>query len=312
MAGPITYRLILLALLPVVGVLIYMEGQKYDPALIDFQSAGYQADPMVSFFPDEMAGYVRRGPVRSYTKENLHEYVNGHAEYFISAGFRQLAAGEYSERGTEASGPELVVDIYDMGKSIQALGIVADESGGRSETLGTGATGFRSGQGVSFVKGQYYVRMAAYSKKVPLEHVTGQIDSRIGADADPFPEFARLPALGEVVQTRFIREGYRGLDFVNNIIEREYRVEGKTLQVFIFPGSKDEVRRLSEAFMNYFRQSKINYKKIQKKDQRIYEVHDPYEGDWILLPLDDSLSGIFGYYNDKIIDALIGKQIAIK
>ncbi|UCD34362.1 MAG: hypothetical protein JSU90_08675 [Nitrospiraceae bacterium] len=305
MPGSITYRLILLALLPVFGVLMYMEGQKYDPALIRFQSAGYEGDPLASFFPDEMAGFVRHGQVRTYTTENLYEYVNGHAEYFISAGFRQLAVGEYGERGAEGSGPAAVVDIYDMGKSIQAFGIVADESGGRVETLGTGATGFRSGQGISFVKGQYYVRIAAYNEKVPLDLVVGEIDGRIGAGDDPFPEFARLPALGEVIKTRFIREGYRGLDFVNNIIEREYRVEGKMLQVFLFPGGKDEGKRLSDAFLDYFRRSDIEYEEIRKKGHRIYEVHDPYEGDWILIPLTDSLSGLFGHYDDNIIDALL-------
>ena len=82
-------------------------------------------------------------------------------------------------------------------------------------------------QGISFVKGQYYVRIAAYNENVSLDLFTQYIDDRISAGSDPFPEFARLPDIGEVVQTRFVREAYRGLDFVNNVIEREYIVGGE-------------------------------------------------------------------------------------
>ena len=76
-----------------------MEGQTYDPALIQFQSSLSQTDPALSFFPDKITEFSRIGQIRTFTKENLYEYVNGHAEYFISAGFSRLSVGEYSEAG---------------------------------------------------------------------------------------------------------------------------------------------------------------------------------------------------------------------
>lgn len=299
------YRLILVGLLPVITLLIYVEGQKYDPALIQFQSVAPQSDLIASFFPGEITGFSRIGQISTYIKENLYEYVNGHAEYFISAGFERLAVGEYRKAGAEKDEPDAVVDIYDMGKSIQAFGILSDESGGRTESLQTGATGFRTQQGISFVKGQYYVRIAAYHENVSLDVFAEHIDRQIGSGADPFPEFAPLPDIGDVLQTRFIREAYRGLDFINNVIEREYMVDGEKLQMFIVTGTEDDIRKLVRSFTDFFRQSEIQYDTIQKTGRIIYEVKDPYEGDWILIPLPDSLFGIYGYYNDGIIDALL-------
>lgn len=300
-----SYRLILAGMLPVIALLVYMEGQTYDPALIQFQSSLSQTDPALSFFPDRITEFGRIGQIRTFTKENLYEYVNGHAEYFISAGFSRLTVGEYGGAGTERGGPDAVVDIYDMEKSIQAFGILSDQSGGSTHTLQSGATGFRTQQSISFVKGQYYVRIAAYNENVSLDVFAQRIDDRISAGSDPFPEFSRLPDIGEVVQTRFVREAYRGLDFVNNVIEREYIVGGKKLQLFLVTGEEGDIKKLMRSFTDFFDQSEIAYDTIDRMGGTIYEVKDPFEGDWVLIPLSDSLFGIYSHYNDEIIDALL-------
>src|SRR3990172_10381103 len=118
-------RLLLLALLLVIALIIYFTGQHYDPALIQFDQSGQGQG--VSVLPDEVNGLKKTGQIRQFTKENLYEYVNGHAEYFISAGFAGLLVGEYASSGTDASRPDIQTEIYDMGRSIQAFGILMDE-----------------------------------------------------------------------------------------------------------------------------------------------------------------------------------------
>jgi hypothetical protein len=299
-----TFRVLLVGLLPLVVLLIYFEGQQYDPALIKFQAAQSGRDRMPSFFPREIAGFNQFGQVHLYTRENLYEYVNGHAEYFISAGFIGLTVGEYRAAGSEGSEPDVVVDIYDMGKSIQAFGVLSDESSGSMTELQGELMGYRTPLGLSFVKGQYYIRISAYNENVSLNTFTESIASTIGAESDPFPEFARLPDIGDIVATRFIKEAYRGLGFVNNVIEREYRVNGKTVSIFVVTGEKKEIKNLVGSFTDFFRQSDIQYSITEQQDKKVFKVKDPFEGDWVLISLPDALFGVYGSFDDKIISVI--------
>ena len=307
MVSSLAYRVLLIGLLPAVAFLIYYEGQNYDPALIRFQISSTAENRMPDFFPDEIAGYRQTGPLRSYTKDNLYEYVNGHAEYFISSGFAGLTVGEYGTAEKSEAGPDVVVDVYDMEKSIQAFGILSDESGGSLTDLQDGLTGFRTPQGVSFVKGQYYIRVASFNDDASLNTFTERISSAVGSGQDPFPEFSRLPVLGDVVATRFIKEDYRGLDFVENVIEREYIKDGNSVQVFIVTGEKKETGSLAEKFIDYFNQSDIQYSMDEQKGGKVYRIEDPYEGDWVLISSSDTLSGIFGSFDEEMINTLLAE-----
>ena len=305
MEFPNAYRVLLIGLLPAVAILIYYEGQHYNPALIRFQLSPSAENNTPDFFPDEIEGYRQTGPLRTYTKDNLYEYVNGHAEYFISSGFAGLTVGEYGEAGKSRTEPDVVVDVYNMGKSIQAFGILSDESGGSLTDLQYGLTGFRTPQGVSFVRGQYYIRISSFNDDVSLNSFTERISSAVGSRQDPFPEFSPLPDLGDVVATRFIKEDYRGLDFVENVIEREYIKDGNSVHVFIVTGEKKETGSIAGKFVNYFNQSDIQYSMDKQKGKKVYRIEDPYEGDWVLISSSDTLSGIFGSFDEEIINTLL-------
>ncbi len=302
-----TYRLFLIGLLPAVAYLIYFEGQKYDPALIRFPSSPAVRNKLTALFPPEVGNYIQIGPVRSYTKENLYEYVNGHAEYFISAGFTGLAVGEYGTAGSDITKPDVVVDIYDMGRSIHAFGILSDESGGNLSDLQDELTGYRTPMGISFAKGKYYVKISVYNEKVSQETFVHSIAGVIGPEADLFAEFSQLPDIGDVVATRFIKEAYRGLDFVNNVMEREYIADGNTVLVSVFMGAKKDTKSLTRSFIDYFDQSDIPYSATENEDIKIFRIKDPYEGDWVLISSPDALFGIYGVYDDSMINALLNK-----
>ena len=303
MAFSNVYRIMLLGLLPVVALLIYVKGQDYDPALINFSPSQSGIDSLTGFFPDKIETLSRSGQIRTYTRENLYEYVNGHAEYFISSGFVKLAVGEYSLISKDD--PDIVIDLYDMGKSIQAFGILSDESGGNITDIHSGLTGFKTPQGLGFIKGQYYIKISSFSNTASPEDFIESLDSRISVGSDPFPEFANLPDIGEIVKTRFIKEAYRGLDFINNVIEREYMVNEETVQIFLITKDSAEIKKEVNSFITYFNDSDIKFTESQENGKTVYKVSDPYEGDWVLISSTDTIYGIFGSYNDMIINSLI-------
>jgi hypothetical protein len=302
MAVSLTARIFLIVLLPVIAVLLYREGQHFEPALISFQQSSSAGEIGRISFPGEVAGYRLVSPVRSFGKDNLYEYVNGHAEYFLSAGFTSLSVGEYAKGAGDDAAPDMVVDIYDMGKGIQALGVLSDESGGQYSEMQGGILGFSTPQGMSIVKGRYYVRMAAYDQGVPADRFAEAIGAVLEGGADPFSEFSRLPDIGEVVSTRYIKEAYRGLDFVFNIIEREYRTADGTVQIFAYSGQ--DRAGLIQSFREYFRESGVSANESGAGDWRIFRVADPYEGDWVLISVPDAVFGVFGDFDESVIRLL--------
>jgi hypothetical protein len=297
------YRFLLLALLPVLALLVYLEGQRYDPALINFKTSEVTPGMVESFFPVQIAGFSKAGPVRIFTKENLYEHINGHAEYFITSGFESLLVGEYVKTGSEPDQPDAVVEIYDMAKGIQAFGVLVDEAGENPAAARVGTMGFKTPQGLSFYTGKYYVKINAFHDNVPVDRFAESIAKKAGLQSgtDSFPLFSRFPELGEVKTTRFIKEAYRGLGFLQNVVEREYSFKGNTVQVFLVSGDEKDIQKLTSSFLEFFRQTEINFVILEKNGRRFYKVMDPYEGDWFLLPLNDVIFGIYGTDDDTIL-----------
>ena len=56
-----TYRVLLIGILPLVAVLLYLEGQRYDPALIQFKSLQSDTSTKAGFFPPEIDGFTLSG-----------------------------------------------------------------------------------------------------------------------------------------------------------------------------------------------------------------------------------------------------------
>ena len=304
-------RSLLLAFIPVIAFLIYFEGQKYDPALIRFTASDFSAGAESTLFPQSIGEFRRQGPVRIYSKENLYEYVNGHAEYFLSAGFVRLVVGEYMRSGTEPSQPDIVVDIYDMGKEIQAFGVLSDEIGEYASTVRIGMMGAKTDQGISFISGKYYVKITSFQGAVPLDTFAQQIDRLIGSSSGEITMFSRLPDLEEVVTTRYIKEAYRGIDFANNVIEREYRIQEKTIQVSLMTGTDTKIKELVASYLAFFRESDTPYEQTSRDGKDLYKIMDPYEGDWYLIPFSDSLFGIYGAADEEVLKQFLSSMSAL-
>ncbi len=295
-------RILLLLLLPVIAIVIYLEGQKYNPALIDFKSS--QTYKKLSFFPPSMEGYNQVGQMRTYTKENLYEYINGHAEYFIGAGFVGLYVGEYIKTGNEQLQPDASIELYDMGKSLHAFGVLVDEAGENTPEINKDMMGIKTSRGISFFAGQYYIKINKYNDEVPVEKFASNIEDKI-INTDTFKLFARFPEIGKTIKTRFIKDSYRGLDFLHNIIEREYMVDDENIQVFLIEGEEKEIDKVTSLFLDYFQKSEIKFDKLKENGKNFYKIMDTYEGDWYLLPLSDMLFGIYGSNKNDIVKHFI-------
>jgi len=316
---PLKYRLLLIGLLPLIAGVLYFRGQKYDPALIDFKTTMQQEVPAPAAFPQvlqeshpvlvaqDIAGFRKMSEARRYTKENLYEHVDGHAEYFISAGFQGLTVTEYIASGSMVTQAEIQAEVYDMGKSIQAFGVLADESGENPPPVSVGTMGYKTSDGVNFIKGRYYVKISAFRPNTPVIKFAKGFADTLPAGQDSFEVFSRFPDLGKVENTRFVKEGYRGLDFLHNVIEREYSTGSGRIKVALMSVTEPEMRSLMSSFLDYFGKSGMRYDIIERSGREVYRVIDKYEGNWFLIRSRDAIFGVFGTDDEEILKYFMEK-----
>jgi len=310
--GQLLLRLGLIGVLPLIALTLYVKGQKYDPALLDFTKAGRQetsdaaaliqtvtesASPSVSDF----AGFRRVGQELRYTKDNLYEHVDGHAEYFISAGFEGLAVAEYAPAGSGTLKTEIQTEVYNMGKDIQAFGVLVDESGDNAPAVSIGTMGFRNTGGINFIKGHYYVKITASDPKLPLMTFAKAFADKLPAATGSFAAFERLPRIGITGKTRFIKEGYRGLDFFHNVLEREYTIDGRKIILALLAGSRQEITQTVPAFLEYVQKSGMPIEQSEHADKTIYKVKDKYEGSWFLIASPKAVFAVFGTDDNAVL-----------
>jgi hypothetical protein len=317
---PLKYRILLIGLLPLIAGILYFRGQKYDPALIDFKTTVRQEVPGPAASPQaiqesqplpiaqDIAGFRKLGEARRYTKENLYEHVDGHAEYFISAGFQGLTVTEYIAAGSKAAQAEIQAEVFDMGKSIQAFGVLADESGENPPPVSVGTMGYKTSGGVNYIKGRYYVKISAFSPKTPVIKFAKGFADTLSAGRDSFQVFSKFPDIGKVENTRFAKEGYRGLDFLHNVIEREYSTGSGKIKVALMAGSEHEVRSLLSSFLDYFGKSGMRYEKTERGGTEVYKVMDKYEGNWFLIRSRDAVFGVFGTDDEEILKSFMKEK----
>ncbi|MCG6553336.1 MAG: hypothetical protein L7F77_13505 [Candidatus Magnetominusculus sp. LBB02] len=289
---------LLLALLPIVAAAIYISGQRYDPAAAMFSFQKGSADSIQ--LPGDVEGYKKIGSPRLFTKDNLYEYNDGHAEYFISKGFAGLNVYDYAKTGTQA---EALVEIYDMGKPIQAFAVLTDEAPKDAQAAAVGAMGYSLSRGMMFFTGRYYVKIIPFNDAVPAGKIASAVEKAIGARAEPFTLFERFPKFGKVVATQFIKENYRGMDFVHDAVEREYDLDGAQVFIVLIPQPKTSL----EAYLNFFKTTNTKYTVTNHGAREIYNIDDKYEGQWSLIPMEDTLMGVFFIgkaADDKIMELI--------
>lgn len=287
-----------------------MNGQNYDPGLLNFQTDTPSKSLVTSYLPQKNDTYQRVGQIRQFTRENLYEYINGHAEYFLALGFVKLAVADYSSESSEQNNSDFVVDIYDMGKSKNAFGIIMDESGENATPVEVGFRGFLTQKTLNFIKGQYYIKISAFKENAPLVKFAGEIEKKFGDLQNSLPQFEKFPRDGRRVNTdKFIKENYHGLSFVNNVYEQKYEIDGERFTAFLIEGNNDEIKKLLNQYTDFFKKDNIESQVLQYKEQNYYKVLDPFEGDWFLIPLNKDLFGIYGSLNDKTLKEFLNSLI---
>lgn len=104
--------------------------------------------------------WQQQGEARSFTSENLFEYMNGNAEGYIIYAFQKMN-GVTCKQGDDT----IIFDISEMADPDSAYGIFTANRDPKREDLKIGMAGQIQPRRATFVKGNYYVEIAAEPEK---------------------------------------------------------------------------------------------------------------------------------------------------
>ncbi|MBF0633854.1 MAG: hypothetical protein HQK85_04270 [Nitrospinae bacterium] len=301
-----TTRLGLYLLLPLFALAVYIDGQRYDPSAMDFK--GQQTSALTGFLPANLEGLSRDGQPRVFSKDNLFELVNGHAEFFIAAGFKQSAVAGYRAAGDEAGMPVINIDVYDMGVSENAFGVMAEE-GAQAEAFDVGFMGVKTGESVMFIKGPYYVKVTAFGNGVEkLSAYAYAVDKAMTGVVSTLPQFDRLPDKGSTGRN-YVRKDYLGMDFFAGVFEKKYNRGGEEFSAFVMT-PKGGAEALVNKALAFYRQSGAKTEAVGLGNMKGWDIADKYEGSMTLVVSGADVIGVKGLTDGNARMAFLAEAVA--
>ncbi len=295
-------RILLLVLLPLVLVVLYIEGQDYEPHMVTFSEESPLQRKLNSLLPDRIDSYFSRGTSRIYLKDNLYEYIDGHAEYFIGAGFSGLVVKEYQDKRDLH---QFRVEAYRMGKAIEALGVLEDEAAFGSSPVRMDTPAYLSDEGLSFIKGPYYVKIVKLKGMPPLRRIASFISDTITEHDSSLNILKEFPMIGRVIRTEYHREGYRGIELLREVVARKYALDGRELTIFMKKTDSKGHEDTYKALINYFKSNDIPFDIKEINDNTLFIVNDPFGERWSLYLGEGRLVGLSGFRDLKEIKEIL-------
>ncbi|MEG3640818.1 DUF6599 family protein [Magnetococcus sp. PR-3] len=294
-------RAALIGLLPLLVMGIWWHGQRHVPERdSSFMQKGPETQVQQSSIPSQLLHMSRLGEVRHYNEANLYEYINGHAEAYISAGFERLQVVEFAAKGVEQ--PQMVVDLYHMGSAIQAFGILQDEVGEQTRSVTVGEMGYASDNQLLFIRGPYFIKVNRFERSVDLLQASTLLANALEGQGTalhfPFPDFGQAHSL------HYIRSDYHGLDFLKGVVERSFGEKKQRFKAFLMRQPQDLLDQTILHMQQFYGAEEIPFHARHYQKMPYTVVEDPYEGSWFFVAFHDHFWGVWTEPSDLHLAAL--------
>ncbi len=158
--------------------------------------------------PKKIDSWISRADDSIFTRSTLFNHINGGAEPYLTYDFREAAVRRYSGNGND----EILVEVYDMGKAIDAYGIFSIENA--DEEIGIGQGSEYGGGLLRFWKNSYFISiMTTGDEKTAapvMKKIAKILESKIDSTGDKPDSVSSLPQLSErgfnLKKTRFFHQ----------------------------------------------------------------------------------------------------------
>lgn len=141
--------------------------------------------------PDSFGNWQKTSEDEVFDHDNLHDYLNGGAELYISYDFSRVIKRTYSA----PEQPEITIDIFDMQNSKNAYGVFTHSSEKSNAEYGQGA--FQVEGAILFWKDRYYISIIVFPEteesKNAIEKLADIVSNSIKSEGDIPPIVNLLP-----------------------------------------------------------------------------------------------------------------------
>jgi hypothetical protein len=193
----------------------------------------------------ELPGWSLVTEPEHYEADNLWEYINGQADFFIDYGFVRVDAAEYRNDQESSS---VVLEVYRMGRPQEAFGIFAAERTRDDRPLEIGAEAYLGANVLGFWQGEQYVKITSFDEGSAIEQLliglAEEISSRIPGQERELETLLLFPEEGRVeASERFIPKNFLGQPYLTDAYRTDSTYHGEEVQLFIVDtGSPEEAR----------------------------------------------------------------------
>jgi len=238
-----------------------------------------------------------QGKPYGFVPQNLYEYINGEAEFFIAFGFIELTGANYI---LIAGGKDTVtIDIYDMGNKLNAFGVFQSKTGGRASALNLGAASMGSDGYLAFYKDRFFVEIQAYitreKEKHRVETMAASIAAHLPGDNTPPRELFYLPEKNRVAGSeRYIKGGILGHAFLDRGIVCNYRIQDQQLTAFVamLPSPRDAVHAVKQ-HRSFFLKSGKKCLPLKGLGKHSFVSEEPYHQKIMITPVGAFVAGVY-------------------
>jgi len=282
--------------------------------MVTCSSVSSAATPLESLIlqRDLPKGWTLAEAPQIYKKKTLFQHIDGQAELFFKYGFQQSVFATY--QGERSREDQIEVDIYDMGKVIQAFGVF---SRFRNEDRpgGFGLDSYLDDHSVFFYKGKYFIMLyAAESNADSLGQFSKLISSKISDSSPPPKEIGHFPKNGlKPGSIQYFPEGLLGHKFLGRGFQGTYmgNAGGKEFKVFmaIFKDSGEAMKAREFYKDDLSRKGKVSSEAIHQSETSVLKGEDPYQGKIILFQKGFYLLGALGFEKEEDADNRLAELI---
>ncbi len=285
----------ILAVLALIAVGLLIQQSRFNPAVIVAlrapllpgrpQAVSRTPTATAALLP-EVSGFTPLAPVESFSPENLSDKIDGKAELYLPAGFKEMSCRSFGLGA--ADGAHVEVFLYDMGSAPNAYAVFSGQRRPGSPGISLTANAYATANALFFTQGRFYVEIvadrASEALNSSLEAYATALLAKIPSEGETKDQAALFPKEGLAPDTvRLSATDAFGLEGFNNVLTGEYSLKAGKATAFVAQrDTPEQAQAEARRYLDFLAAN--GYRKIQTPGP---------PGDLPVLSLEDSFEMVF-------------------
>ena len=235
----------ILAVLGLITAWLLVQQSRFNPAVRamggapglqgKIQAGSRPAAATAALLP-EVPGFTPLAPIESYHPDNLSDKIDGKAELYLPAGFKEMSCRSFVLGASE--GTHVDVYLYDMCAPPNAYAVFSGQRRPGAPSLPLTANAYATANALFFTAGQFYVEIvadrAAAGLQSSLEAYAAALLAKLPAPGDKSDAAALFPKAGLIRESvRLCAADTFSLEGLNNVLTGEYSLPDGTATGFL-------------------------------------------------------------------------------